>query len=132
MATDPALDDIPGTYVFTTQACRQGYRLNKFCKSLDVESNRESFRSDPDAYLDQFKLSDEQRRVIEERDWLGMLKIGGNIYYTFKLCIFDGLSMQHVGGLMSDMTVEDFRQMMMDGGRPVAGNTSKKENNRNG
>ncbi len=128
MASDPALDDIPGTYVFTTKACRQGYKLNKFCKSLDIEANRDAFRADPSAYLDRFDLSPEQRQKIEDRDWLGMLQIGGNIYYTFKLAIFDGLSMQHVGGLMSQMTVDDFRQMMLDGGRSLDGNRSKLEN----
>lgn len=128
MASDPALGDIPGTYVFTTQACRQGYKLNKFCKSLDVESNRDAFRADPSGYLDTFNLTPEQRDLIEKRDWLGMLQVGGNIYYTFKLAIFDGLSMQHVGGLMSEMTVDDFRQMMLDGGRQLEGNRSKKEN----
>jgi protocatechuate 4,5-dioxygenase alpha chain len=55
--------------------------------------------------------------------------LGGNIYYMFKLAIFDGLSMQHLGAAMSgtDMTVDQFRQMMLDGGRTIAGNRSKKE-----
>lgn len=128
MASDPALDDIPGTYVFTTEVCRQGFKLNKFCKSLDVAANRDAFRADPDGYLDSFHLEPDQRKAVEDRDWLGMLQIGGNIYYTFKLAIFDGLTMQHVGGLMSQMTVDDFRQMMLDGGRKLEGNQSKAEN----
>jgi len=58
-----------------------------------------------------------------------MLRVGGNIYYTFKLAIFDGLNMQQVGAAMSDtsMTMEDFQQMMLDGGRSIEGNRSKKE-----
>ena len=64
-----------------------------------------------------------------ERDWLGLLRLGGNIYYTFKLAACDGLTMQHVGAEMSGtgMTVEDFRQMMLDGGRPIDGNRSRRE-----
>ena len=73
-------------------------------------------------------MTDKQRELIESRDWLGMLKVGGNIYYTFKLAIFDGLTMQHVGGMMSHMNVDDFKQMMIDGGRSVEGNKSIKEN----
>ncbi len=85
-----------------------------FCKSLDLASNRDAFRMDSRGYLDPFKLSVEQRRAVLERDWLGMLRLGGNIYYTFKLAIFDGLTMQHVGAAMSadGMTVDDFRAMM--------------------
>lgn len=120
-------EDIPGTYVFNGKRCREGYQLNKFCKSLDVETNREAFRADPNSYLDQYKMTPEQRETIDKRDWLGMLQLGGNIYYTFKLAIFDRLSMQHVGGEMSGITVEEFRQMMIDGGRPIDNNRSKSE-----
>ena len=120
-------EDIPGTYVFNGKRCREGYYLNMFCKSLDRAENRDKFRADPAGYLDGFAMTAEQRRAIDERDWLGMLQVGGNIYYTFKLAIFDGLSMQHVGGAMSGITVDDFRQMMIDGGRNVEHNRSKKD-----
>jgi protocatechuate 4,5-dioxygenase alpha chain len=50
-----------------------------------------------------------------------MLRLGGNIYYTFKIAAFDGVSMQHVGGQMSGITEEEFKQMMIDGGRNSIG-----------
>jgi protocatechuate 4,5-dioxygenase, alpha chain len=120
---------IPGTYVFDGDHCRRGYALNMFCKSLDQESNRAAFRADPPGYLDRYRLTDDQRRAVLLRDWLVMLRLGGNIYYTFKLAIFDGLTMQHVGAAMSanKMTVDDFRAMMLAGGRPIAGNRSVEE-----
>ena len=130
MATDrqqPDYEDIPGTYVFNTERCREGFRLNKFCKSLDDADNRDAFRADPVAYLDRYPMTPEQRTAIETRDWLGMLQLGGNIYYTFKLAVVDGLTMQHVGGLMSGITVDEFRTMMLKGGRPLAGNQSKSD-----
>ena len=74
-------------------------------------------------------MTEAQRKAVLERDWLGMLRLGGNIYYTFKIAIVDGLSMQAAGAAMSGtgMTEEEFRQMMMDGGRPIDGNRSKRE-----
>lgn len=100
-----------------------------FCKSLDQAANREVFRESPDTYLANFNLSIEQRSAVVSRDWLEMLRLGGNIYYTFKLAIFDGLTMQHVGAAMSGspMNVEEFRAMMVSGGRPISGNRSVKE-----
>jgi protocatechuate 4,5-dioxygenase alpha chain len=120
---------IPGTYVFDGEHCIKGYALNMFCKSLDTESNRAAFRSDSVSYLNRFSLNDDQRRAVLSRDWLAMLQLGGNIYYTFKLAIFDGLTMQHVGAAMSanGMSVEEFRAMMASGGRPIKGNRSVKE-----
>jgi protocatechuate 4,5-dioxygenase alpha chain len=121
--------DIPGTYVFDGAHQRQGYWLNMFCKSLDQEANRESFRADAGAYLAHYPMTAEQKDAVLRRDWLQLLRLGGNIYYTFKLAIFDGLSMQHVGAAMSGtgMTVDDFRRMMAAGGRSIEGQRSKGE-----
>jgi protocatechuate 4,5-dioxygenase alpha chain len=115
-------DDIPGTYVFDGERSHRGYALNMFCMSLNDPANRDAFRGDPDGYLDRFDLSPEQRTAVASRDWLGMLRLGGNIYYTFKLATFDGLTMQHVGGEMSGVTMEEFARMMIEGGRPIQGN----------
>ena len=117
-------DDIPGTYVFDGQRNRQGYHLNMFCKSLDSAANREEFRTDPEAYLDNFPMTMEQRKAVLERDFLGMLDLGGNIYYTWKIAAFDRVSMQAAGAAMSGtgMSEQEFREMMMNGGRPIKGN----------
>ncbi len=120
-------EDIPGTYVFDGAHSRRGYPLNMFCLSLNEQANRDAFRADPSTYLDRYDLTAEQRSAIEQRDWLGMLRLGGNIYYTFKLAIFDGLTMQDVGALMSGVSTEEFTQMMIDGGRPVLGNRHTSE-----
>ena len=118
-------DDLPGTYVFDGRRSREGYALNMFCMSLNDEANRDAFRTDPEAYLDRYRLTPEQRAAVLERDWLGMLRLGGNIYYTFKLAILDGLTMQDVGALMSGVSTEEFSAMMVGGGRSVDGNRSK-------
>lgn len=122
-------DDIPGTYVFDGTHSRKGYHLNMFCMSLNKAENREIFRTDPSGYLDNFPLSNAQRQAVIDRDWLAMLRLGGNIYYTFKIAIFDGLTMQNVGGKMSGITEEEFKKMMISGGRPIEGNRFVQEKN---
>jgi protocatechuate 4,5-dioxygenase alpha chain len=118
MRQDRDYSDVPGTYVMDGEHSRQGYHLNMFCMSLNQAKNREAYRADPSGYLDTYALSPAQRKAVEARDWVGMLRLGGNIYYTFKIAIFDGLSMQRVGGEMSQISEAEFRQMMIDGGRP--------------
>ncbi len=110
-------DDIPGTYVFDAEHHRKGYDLNMMCMSLNDPVNRAAFAADEEAYLDNWDLTPDQRQAVLDREWLEMLRLGGNIYYTFKIAIFDGLSMQAVGGAMSGVTEDEFRQMMIDGGR---------------
>ena len=121
------LENIPGTYVYTADRARAGYHLNMFCMSLNKASNREEFRADEASYLQKFPISEEQRQALLERDWLKLLQLGGNIYYTFKLAIFDGLTMQDVGGQMSGMSKAAFIEMMLAGGRSIEGNRSKSE-----
>ena len=127
MARSNDYDDIPGTYVFDGTRSREGYHLNMFCMSLNSAENRDAFRADPQGYLGRFPMSAEQRETVSSRDWLRMLQLGGNIYYTFKLAAFDGLSMQGIGGKMSGVSEAEFTSMMLAGGRSVEGNRSKSE-----
>ena len=115
-------DDIPGTYVFDGERSRHGYALNMFCMSLNDAANRSAFEAEPDGYLDGFALSDDQRAAVEARDWLGLLRLGGNIYYLFKLAAYDGVSVQDVCAQTTGVTTEEFIKMMIDGGRPIDGN----------
>ena len=115
-------DDIPGTYVMDGRHSRMGYQLNMFCMSLNDAANREAFGADESAYLDRYALSDDQKRAVLERDYLRLLRLGGNIYYVFKIAIHDGHSMQYVGGQMSGISEDAFKQMMLDGGRSPEGN----------
>jgi len=132
MRKNQAYSDIPGTYVFDGEHSREGYHLNMFCMSLNKPENRRAYQADPSAYLDRYKMTPAQRKAVEDRDWVGMLRLGGNIYYTFKIAIFDGLSMQRVGGEMSQITEEEFRQMMISGGRQPTPETQSTNNSGDG
>ena len=118
-------ESIPGTYVYDAQRGRIGYALNMFCMSLNKAGNRKSFKENEAAYLGRFPLSAEQRRAVLERDWLGMLRVGGNIYYTIKIAFCDGLTFQDVAGMMSGVPKDTYAQMMLAGGRSPEGNLYK-------
>jgi protocatechuate 4,5-dioxygenase alpha chain len=118
-------ETIPGTYVYDSRRGREGYALNMFCMSLNIAENRRKFKEDEAAYLDQFTLSEEQRRTVLKRDWLGMLKVGGNIYYTIKIAFCDGLTFQDVASMMSGVSKDEYAKMMLAGGRSPEGNRFK-------
>lgn len=120
-------DDIPGTIVFDGRRSRRGYALNKFLMTLNGADDREAFRADEAAYLDRFGLDDDQRSAVLGRDWLRLLKLGGNIYYTYKLAACDGMTFQDLAGEQTGMTADDFARMMLAGGRPPEGNRHRAE-----
>ncbi len=86
------LEDIPGTRVYTAARARQGYHLNQFAMSLMKPENRERWKADEEAYLDQWSLSDDQKAAVLARDYNRLLDLGGNIYFLSKIFSTDGLS----------------------------------------
>lgn len=122
-----AFDDIPGTRVFTTARARQGYWVNQFCMSLMKSENRERWRADEAAYLEAWPMTAEQREALLARDYNRLLDLGGNIYYLAKVFSADGLSFVQAVSTMTGMDVEDYKAMMMAGGRSPVGVRSIKE-----
>jgi protocatechuate 4,5-dioxygenase alpha chain len=129
MSGEPAheYDDIPGTFVFDGRHARMGYALNMFCMSLNLAANRDAFHADEEAYLDRFALTPEQRQAVRERQWLRMLELGGNIYYTYKLAACDGMSFQQLAAAQTGVSEQEYVAMMLAGGRAIEGNRTREE-----
>lgn len=108
---------IPGTTVFDADMARRGYHLNQFCVSLMKEQNRQRFKSDQRAYLDQWRMTEEQKQAVLDRDYNQMLSLGGNIYFLAKIFSCDGQSFEQAAASMTGMSREDYRSMMLSGGR---------------
>jgi protocatechuate 4,5-dioxygenase alpha chain len=102
-------EPIPGTYIFDGEAAMKGYALNKMCFSFNSAANREEFLKDEGAYCNKFGLNAEQQRAIREKDVLGCLRAGGNIYYLAKFAGIFHLSVQDVGAQQTGRTVEQFK-----------------------
>jgi protocatechuate 4,5-dioxygenase alpha chain len=119
--------DIPGTTIFTIEKARQGFWLNQFCMSLREEANRKRFLGGERAYLDEWQMSEEQKQAVLDRDFQKMLDLGGNVYFLSKIFASEGLSYVQAVSTMTDMNVEQYQQMMLNGGRNVEGWRSKKE-----
>jgi protocatechuate 4,5-dioxygenase, alpha chain len=109
--------DIPGTTVFDAEQSRKGYHLNMFCMSLMKPANRERFKADERAYLNEWPMTEEQKQAVIDRDYNRMLALGGNVYFLAKIFATDGKSFQYAAALMTGMSQEDYAAMMLNGGR---------------
>jgi protocatechuate 4,5-dioxygenase, alpha chain len=127
MVDNLEFDDIPGTTVFTAARSHQGFHLNQFCMSLMKPENRERFKRDESAYLDEWKLTPAQRAAVLERDYNAMIANGGNIYFLAKIFSSDGISFQAAAASMTGMTNDEYAAMMLAGGRSPEGVRSIKE-----
>ncbi len=123
------LEDIPGTKVFTAKRSRQAYHLHKFCMSLMKAENREAFKKDERAYLDRFRMTEDQKQAVLDRDFNQLIELGGNIYFLVKLSNTDGWSTQRAVSSMTGMTPDQYAAMMREGGRSPTGQRSKRDRN---
>ena len=122
MALDKPYLDIPGTTIFDAEQSRLGYHLNQFCMSLMKAENRARFKAGERAYLDEWPMSEEQKQAVLARDLNWCIRLGGNIYFLAKIGATAGKSFQQMAGSMTGMSEEEYRDMMVRGGRSIAGN----------
>jgi len=122
MALAKPYTDIPGTTIFDADQARRGYWLNQFCMSLMKAENRACFKADERAYLDEWPMSEEQKRAVLARDLNRCIALGGNIYFLAKIGATDGRSFQQMAGSMTGMSEQEYRDMMLAGGRSIEGN----------
>jgi protocatechuate 4,5-dioxygenase alpha chain len=122
MALDKPYKDIPGTIIFDAEQSRRGYWLNQFCMSLMQAANRERFKADERAYLDEWPMTEEQKQAVLARDLNWCMRTGGNIYFLAKIGATDGRSFQYMAATMTGMTQDEYMAMMLAGGRAIDGN----------
>jgi protocatechuate 4,5-dioxygenase, alpha chain len=128
MAIDKPYKEVPGTTIFDADMARLGFHLNQFCMSLMKAPNREKFKQNEKAYLDEWPMSEEQKASVMARDYNKMMSLGGNIYFLAKIFSSDGISFQAAASTMTGMTQDEYAQMMLSGGRALdSSNTLKKD-----
>ena len=127
MSLDKPYNDVPGTTIFDAEQARRGYWLNQFCMSLMKAENRERFKANERAYLDEWAMTEEQKQAVMARDLNRCISLGGNIYFLAKIGATDGRSFQYMAASMTGMTQEEYADMMLKGGRSPDGNRSRSE-----
>ena len=114
--------DVPGTTIFDAEQSRKGYHLNQFCMSLMKAENRERFKANQRAYVDEWPMTEEQKQAVLDVDLNRAIALGGNIYFLAKLGATHGRSFQQMAGSMTGMTEDEYLTMMISGGRSAKGN----------
>lgn len=127
MALEKPYADVPGTTVFDADMARRGYHLNQFCMSLMKGENRQRFKANERAYLDEWPMTEEQKQAVLARDYNRLIAAGGNIYFLAKLFSTDGQSFEYAAASMTGLSREEYRNMMLSGGRSPEGNRYKGE-----
>jgi hypothetical protein len=92
----------PDLDLFDEETAMRGMRLNKAAYSLKDAHQRDLFAQDEEHWMDQFGLTDEEKRLMRERDWIGLWRAGMTIYVMVKLLGVTGTSLPDVGKQMRE------------------------------
>lgn len=111
------LTPIPGTTLFDGSQARKGYALNKMCFSFNDAENRARFAADEPAYCAAYGLDEAQTAAIRDRDVLGLIACGGNVYYLAKFAGILGLDVQDLGAAQTGMSKDAFKAMLVAAGQ---------------
>ena len=100
-ATQPR-DLPPELDLFDERAARSGLRLNRAAYSLKHPEQRDLFASDEEAWMDGFDLTQDERRLVRERDWIELWRRGMSIYTMVKLIGVTGTPLTEIGRQMRE------------------------------
>lgn len=104
---------IPGTTIFDGKQAQKGYALNRMCFSFNDAANRAAFKGDEEGYMRRYGLGEEQAQAIRQRDVLGLLAAGGNVYYLAKFAGILGLDVQDLGAAQTGLSKEEFKARLL-------------------
>ena len=109
--------------------------LSGICFGQTLKDTSSSFKQSVDTNelsninFDGFNnMTEEQKLAVMARDLNWCMQTGGNIYFLAKIGATDGKSFQQMAGSMTGMTEDEYRNMMIKGGRSVEGNRFIGEN----
>ena len=97
-----------GTYPFDIARSVKGYRINKFLHELIHPEARARFLDDPERAFKEAGLTEEEKELIRNRDWPGMIHYGVIFFMLEKLAAVLGASNLHVYAAMRGESLEEF------------------------
>jgi protocatechuate 4,5-dioxygenase alpha chain len=88
--------------LFDEETSRRGIRLNRAAYSLKDEHQRRIFAEDEERWMDQFGLTDEEKELMRQRDWIGLWRNGMSIYVMVKLSGVTNTPLPEIGKQMRE------------------------------
>jgi len=102
-------EKLEGSHLFTLEVSHRAYRLNDFLRRLVIPEHRRRFLEDAHALYDEFGLTDEERRLVDERDWIGLIHYGVIFFCLEKMAAVIGTSNAAIYAQMRGETMEEFQ-----------------------
>jgi len=102
------VETLEGTYLFDLARSSGALRLNRFLHGLTKPENRALFKENVDAAFDRAALTPEERRMVRDLDWAGLIRYGASFFCLEKLGRVRGVSNPEMVAGFRGETLEQF------------------------
>jgi gallate dioxygenase len=104
------VEQLEGTHPFTLERSRQTFRLNDFLHRLVEPAHRKRFLEEPNELYDEFELTEQERNLLDARDFIGLIRYGVIFFCIEKMAVVLGMSNPDVYAQMRGETIEEFQK----------------------
>ncbi len=102
------VEDLEGTYPFDIRQSYRARRLNRFLWNLRLAEYRAPFVADEAKARHDAGLSEEEDRMVRERDWLAMVKYGVPMFLIEKISRVLKITNLEIYAIFRGESFEDF------------------------
>ncbi|HCN73789.1 MAG TPA: protocatechuate 3,4-dioxygenase [Pusillimonas sp.] len=102
------LENIEGTYAFDIRTCNRRLNINRFFWNMIQAKWRERYLQDPDGLMTEAGLTEEEKVLIRNVDWLGLVQHGVNFFVLEKFARVVKKTNLEVYAIMRGESFEDF------------------------
>lgn len=100
--------EIEGTYPFDVRTAVARYAINRFCWNMARAEFRARFKADEAGVCRAEGLSEEETRLVMNRDWIGLIRHGTNFFVLEKFARLVGKTNLEVYAEMRGETFDQF------------------------
>lgn len=102
------IEQLSGTYVFDLRTSHRAFRINRFFWRMTEPDWRARFVADPDRLMREANLTEQERQLVHNRDWIGLLQYGTNFFVMEKIARVLKQSNLEVYAAMRGESLEEF------------------------
>ncbi|WP_244869593.1 protocatechuate 3,4-dioxygenase [Paraburkholderia aspalathi] len=102
------LENLPGTYVFDLRICNRRLSFNRFFWNMIRLEAREAFWADEESAMVAAGLTEAEKQLVRNRDWLGIVQAGVNFFVLEKWARVVKKTNLEVYAIMRGESFEDF------------------------
>jgi gallate dioxygenase len=104
------MERLQGTYPYNLARSVKALRLNRFLHGLTMPAQRQQFLANESLCLQQATLTQEERDLVQERNWQGLIRYGVIFFLLEKLGAVVGVSNLHIYAAMRGQSLDSFMQ----------------------